>query len=472
MKLPSAAAIALLLAGCAGFSADGGFGTVAQLTQERTGQVPLRRSTPEDEEVVRVRTDELLAAPLNPDGAVELALLNNRGLQASFQQLGIAESELVRVGRLRNPSFSFGRLSGGGKVEVERAVIFDVMGLLTMPLATGVEQERFEQVRLQSAGDAVRLAARARRAWVEAVAAQELVTYFEQVMEAADASAELARRMLAAGNFSKLAQMREQAFHADATADLARARLRAVTARENLLRVLGLPDESQRLALPMRLPALPRALTDLADAEQRAMEERLDLLMARRSTATLAASLGLTRKTRMVNVLHLGYANASETGEERKDGYEIELELPLFDFGSTRLARAEAAYMQAVHRTAQAAIDARSEVRRTHAAYRTAHGLALHYRDEVVPLRKRISEENLLRYNGMLIGVFELLADAREQVASVAAAVEALRDFWLAEADLDLALTAGAPGGAAIDASGPPGTATARAAGSTGSDSH
>ena len=474
MKLAAAVAIALLLAGCAGFSVDGGFGTVAQLTQERTGLIPLRRSTPQDEDIVRVRTAELLAAPLTPDGAVELALLNNRALQASFQQLGIAESELVRIGRLRNPSFSFGRLSGGGVVEVERAVIFDVMGLLTMPLATRIEQERFEQVQLQAAGDAVRLAALARRTWVEAVAAQELVTYFEQVMEAADASGELARRMLAAGNFSKLAQMREQAFHADATANLARARLRAVTAREDLLRVLGIPDESTRLALPARLPALPQAPTALADAEQQGMDQRLDLLMARRSTAALAASLGLTRTTRMVNVLHFGYANASETGEERRDGYEIELELPLFDFGSARVARAEAAYMQAVHRAAQAAIDARSEVRRTHAAYRTAHELARHYRDEVVPLRKRISEENLLRYNGMLIGVFALLADAREQVASVAAAVESLRDFWLADADLGLALTAGAPAGSATGAAaGRLETATApAAAGSPASNSH
>ena len=115
-------------------------------------------------------------------------------------------------------------------------------------------------------------------------------------------------------------------------------------------------------------------------------------------------------------MLELGYQNKSVTGEPRANGYEIELELPLFDFGSTRVARAEATYMQAVHRTAEVAVNARSEVRESYSAYRTAYDLARHYRDEVVPLRKRISEENLLRYNGMLIGVFELLADSREQV--------------------------------------------------------
>ena len=121
----------------------------------------------------------------------------------------------------------------------------------------------------------------------------------------------------------------------------------------------------------------------------------------------------------MLNVLHLGYKNKSASGAEREDGYEIELELPLFDFGATRVARAEATYMQAVNRTAEVAVNAQSEVRESYSAYRTAFDLARHYRDEVVPLRKRISEENLLRYNGMLIGRFELLADAREQVGSV-----------------------------------------------------
>ena len=145
-------------------------------------------------------------------------------------------------------------------------------------------------------------------------------------------------------------------------------------------------------------------------------------------------------------MLELGYQNKSDTGEPRSNGYEIELELPLFDFGSARVARAEATYMQAVHRTAQVAVNARSEVRESYSAYRTAYDLAKHYRDEVVPLRKRISEENLLRYNGMLIGVFELLADSRDQVASVTGYVEALRDFWVAETNLQTALTGRSPG--------------------------
>jgi outer membrane protein TolC len=162
----------------------------------------------------------------------------------------------------------------------------------------------------------------------------------------------------------------------------------------------------------------------------------------------MAKSLGLTQATRFINVLEVGYTNESETGERRKNGYEIELELPIFDWGSARVARAEILYRQAMARTAAIAVNAQSEVRETYAAYRTAYDVARHYRDEIVPLRRRIADESVLRYNGMLIGVFELLADAREHVGSVNAAIEANRDFWLAETALQLALSGKSPGSA------------------------
>jgi outer membrane protein TolC len=268
------------------------------------------------------------------------------------------------------------------------------------------------------------------------------------VQQAADASSELARRMLQAGNFSKLAQMREQAFQADATANLARARHQAVAERERLVRALGLSGSQLAFKLPERLPDLPSQAMEPRNAEQMAIDKRLDVLMSKRSVEATARSLGLTRATRFINVLEAGYANKSQTGETRQNGYQIEFELPLFDFGAARSARAEATYMQALHRAAETAANARSEVRESYSAYRTAYDLARHYRDEVVPLRKRISEENLLRYNGMLASVFELLADAREQVTSVTAAVESLRDYWIAETDLHSAMAARSPSAA------------------------
>lgn len=446
MKLTAAVSAALLLVGCASFSPDGGAGRVSELTKERTGQgIQVQRSE-RDTDAARVRVAELLKQPLTADSAVEIALLNNRGLQASFAELGIAEADRVRAGRLANPTVSFGRLRGGGVTEIDRSVMFNLIGLLTLPVASEVAQRQLEQAQYQAAFDAVGVAAQARKAFFGAVAAQDLVGYYEQVKDAADAANDLAQRMLRAGNFSKLAQMREQAFHADATANLARARHQAVAERERLIRALGLSGDLLAFTLPEHLPELPTAPFEPRDAEQTAIDKRLDVLMAKRATEATAKSLGLTRSTRLVNVLEAGYATKSQTGEARQNGYEIELELPLFDFGSTRTARAKAVYMQSVHRTAEVAINARSEVREFHSAYRAAFDLARHYRDELVPLRKRISEENLLRYNGMLTSVFELLADARDQVTTVAAAIEAQRDFWLAETNLQTALTGRSPG--------------------------
>ncbi|RZJ19897.1 MAG: TolC family protein, partial [Haliea sp.] len=354
IRLAATAAAAVLLAGCASFSTDGGFDRVAELTKERTGQAPAYQRSAQDSDNARTRVDELLKQPLTAETAVEVAFLNNRGLQANLNSLGIAESDLVRAGRLANPVFSFGRMrEGHGVVEIERSVMFNVLGLITMPLARQVEQRRFEQAQVQAASEAVAVGTEARRSFYGAVAAQELVKYLQQVKEAADTSNELAKRMVQAGNFNKLAQMREQAFYADATSELARAQHQAIAERERLARALGVWGRQLSFKLPERLPDLPKGPVEPKNAEQTAMEKRLDVLAARRNTESTARSLGLTRTTGFINVLELGYTNKSVSGEPRANGYEVELELPLFDFGSTRLARAESTYMQAVNRTAE-----------------------------------------------------------------------------------------------------------------------
>ena len=301
-------------------------------------------------------------------------------------------------------------------------------------------------------------AAETRKAHVQAVAAEESLRYARQVRQAAEASAELARRMERAGNFNKLARAREQSFYADASLALARAEQLQRTARERLVRLLGLWGAQTAFTLPERLPDLPATARDEPDIERRAIAQRLDIQAARLSVEQTARQLGLTKQTRFINAFELGTERSRVDGQTVKRAWEIGLELPLFDGGSARTAKAEAIYMQAVHRAAQTAIEARSQVREAYGQYRSAHDIARHHRDELVPLKKRISEEQLLRYNGMLIGVFDLLADARSQIAGVQAAIDALRDFWLAEADLQMALVGrvalAAPAGPAPAAAG------------------
>ena len=439
----------LLLGGCATFSRDGGFNTVAATSRDRINKDITWVRTDNDAETVQASVKKLLASPLSVDDAVQVALLNNRGLQATYAELGIAEANLVQAGRLRNPGFTFLRAQGGGEKRIERTYTFDFVSLILAPLATRIEGRRLEQTKLLVTNEVLRVAAQTRKAYFEAVAAQEGVRYFEQVKTAAEAGADLARRMARAGNWSKLDQAREQVFYAEAVAQLARAQQNGVAERERLIRLMGLWGEDLQFKLPERLPALPNDKPELKDLEPYAMRERLDIRSARRETEALAASLGLTKTTRFLNVLDVSYLRNSEPNGLRETGYEISLEIPLFDWGGARLAKAEAIYMQAVNRVAETAVNARSEVRESYAGYVSAYELARHYRDEIVPLRKSISDENQLRYNGMLISVFELLADAREQVASVNAYIEALKDFWLAETDLQNALGGRLPSGTA-----------------------
>lgn len=431
------------LGGCTSFSPDGGLDRVASITQERMGVTPIPLRSAEDTARVADEMKRLLAEPLSVDNAVKITILNNRGLQASLAELGIAEAELVQAGRLRNPAFTFRRVEGGGISDFERQFLFDLMGLITLPTRSGIEQRRFEVTQIRVASDVLRLAQQTRQAWFSAVAAQEAAKYMEAVQDAAAAGAELATRMAEQGNFSRLRQQREQLFHAEISADVVRARQLAVTERERLTRLLGLAGSLRTFRLPERLPDLPDKPLDEGSVMRQAMDNRLDVRMARREIDGLAKSLGLTRASRFVNVLDVSYLNNNTSGEPHLRGYEIELSLPIFDWGEASVARAEALYTQAMHRVAEIAVDAESEVAEAYAAYRATHDLARRYRDQIVPLTKQIAEENLLRYNGMLIGVWDLLADTRGQIVSVNAAIQAQKDFWIAESNLQISLNSG-----------------------------
>jgi outer membrane protein TolC len=437
--------LAALAAGCASLSGDGGFTAVQTASRERMAAEPRWLRSDKEAQEARDRVKELLAAPLSADAAVEVALLNNRGLQAAYAELGIVEADLVQAGRLRNPGFSIGRATRGNDVEVEWTLLFDVLGIATMPWRTEQERRRFTAAKFDAAAATLRLATDTRRAYYRALAAEETVRYAAQVNEAAAAGAELARRMVAVGNFSRLDQAQEQAFYAEATAQLGRARQAALAERERLTRLLGRAAGDPVMRLPDRLPDLPPVVREEADIEKRALERRLDVQARLRSAEAIASSLGLTKATGYLSVLELGYSRVRETGQPVKTGYFVEVRLPVFDWGQAANARAQSTYLQAVNLAADTAVRAQSEVRETYAAYRAGHELARHYREEVVPLRRRISEENLLRYNGMLLSVFDLLADARQQAAVVSASIEALRDFWIAEAELGLAMNGGTP---------------------------
>ncbi len=431
----------LALSGCATFSQDGGFNKVQETINQRIKQEIVWPKNADEQAKVAGRVKELLLQRMDVECAVQIALLNNKGLQASFYELGISEADVVQAGRFPNPRFSMLYTKKGGEYNIEQTLTFNIFSLLTIPKMKEIERQRFERTQQATAIEVLRLANQARVAYFNAVGATEQVHYSEQVKESAEASAELARRMVKAGNFNKLEQAREQSFYAEAALDYANAKAGQVAAYEALSRLLGVSTDD--MTLEERLPDLPKAISELQPFEKTAFEQRLDLKGMKSETEILAKQLGLTKTTRFINVLEIGPARVLEGRRSAgyKNGLDISFELPLFDWGGARVARAEAIYMQSVNRTAQMAVNAQSEVREAYYSYRSNYDIAKHYRDEIIPLHKKILTENQLRYNGMLISPFELLADARSQVTSVKSYIESLKQFWLSESALNMTLT-------------------------------
>jgi len=389
----------------------------------------------------------LLQEVLTPESAVQIAFLNSPGLQAAYAELGVSESNLVQAGRLPNPGFSYENTSGGGAQEIERGLEFGVLSLLTMPFRVEIQKRRFEAAKLRAAGDTIDVAMETRKAYFNAVAARQALDYMGQVVDAAQASRDLMARMKRVGNASRLELAREQLFLSESTVAYAQAKRNELATREALARALGLWGQQLNFRLPDRLPNLPGEPTELENIEQLALSQRVDLQLARHDLDAMSKNLGLTKATRFINVLEAGPARVREAGEPKRSSYHILFEIPIFDWGDARIAKSEHLYTQASERFREAAIGARSEVRLAYQGYRTAYDIARYYRDEIVPLRKQISDEQLLLYNGMLVGVFELIADAREQVVTVNGYLEALLDYWTAETELQhVLLNSASPG--------------------------
>ncbi|HEX5516496.1 MAG TPA: TolC family protein [Pseudolabrys sp.] len=436
------------LAACQTFSQDGGMSVTADIAGKILNKDIVAIRSEEDVAAARVEVERLLKRPLTADAAVQIALLNNRGLQASYNELGIAEAVRVQQSLPPNPHFSVTRMTGAVETEIERQIVASILALATLPMRSEIAADRFHQAQLAAALETLRVAAEARRAFYRAVAAQETVRLFAQANDAAETMTQLAKRLGETGAMNKLDQAREQAFHSDVIVRLASAQQRASRERERLVRALGLWGNDLKFVLPKSLPTLPKRALTLPAVEQQAVRRRVDLQIARIELDTLAKAYGLTNATRFINVLDAGYADKitkdKETGETVRDrGFTVSFEVPLFDFGEARVREAEQTYMQAVNRLAQKAVNVRSEAREAYRNYRTSYDIASHYQREVLPLRKIISDEMMLRYGAMQVDVFTLLLEAQQKLNANAAAADALRDFWLASTDLATAMAGG-----------------------------
>lgn len=456
--------VATLLGGCAGFSSDQGMDAVSGVTQASLKADVSAQNSDDDIAAARQAVTALLKRPLVMETAVQIALLNNRELQAAYNELGIAEAARVRASLPPNPRFNVSRVAGGGAFEFEALVVANILSLATLPARADVASDRFHQAQLRAVEATLRTAVEARRAYIEAVSSRQMVGFLEQAQSSAQAAVELAKRLGESGAMNKLDQARNKVFYAETATRLAAARQRAVSGRERLMRAMGLSGGEAALGFPASLPGLPARAVDGTLVETEAIRRRVDLQIMRLDVVALAKTYGLTKTTRFINLLEVSgiHKRVREPGGEpvTERGLGVEFEVPLFDGGEARVREAEATYSQAVNRLTAKAVNVRSEARDAYQQYRSAFDIARRYQRDVLPLRKVISEETLLRYNAMQIDVFSLLLESRERIASTIAAIEAQRDFWLADSNLKAAVlggnvTNGLPGNASTATASP-----------------
>jgi len=442
VKLVAAAVSLVVFTGCASVNFDQSIAKTNQDAADFTaGQLSLAQTQAQRE--ARERTAaELLKQPLVQSDAVRLALINSPALQAMLADNWANAANAAQSGRIANPIFTFERLRIVNELDLGRLLSIGLLDLLTLPQRNAIAQRRIAQSQLRLSLDVIDQVTQVRQAWVKAVAAQQSLSYARQVVDSAQAGAELARRMQAVGNFNKLTRARQQMFYADAATQLAGAQHMATSTREELTRLLGLTDaQANQLKLPERLPDLPKAPRDPADVSRQASAARLDIRIAQSAFEAAAKAQGLNFVTSFTDI-ELGmirnttFENNEAGHKTTGRGFEISLRLPIFDWGGPQRDAMNAQTLAAANRLEAAVRAAGSSLREGYSAYRTAYDITRHYRDEVIPLRKTISEENVLRYNGMLIGVFELLAESRAEVGTVLAAISAEQQFWLADAAL------------------------------------
>lgn len=412
---------------------------------------------------------------ISAETAVQVALLNNKGLQAAYANVGLSAAEAWQQATPENPVISIG-LIGIGAPElgvyrsIEALIRTNILDATTRKQRMAIADANFQGAQLEAVSDTLALANETRMAWIEAVAAFETAEYLKKAKATSDAGSELALRLGETGALNKAGQAREQAFNAELAGQLAKARLNATLAKERLTRLMGLWGSDVNYYVPDALPALPGSVGRVTSIEQKALANRVDLRVAKLGLEAQARAFELTDQTRIVSDLELVAGVESE--REREDGstetenlpqLEVEFAIPIYDTGKARMRKAELMYLQAANVLAERAVNVRSEARSAEVAYHSSYKIARHYQDVLVPLRTTVEEEGLLSYNGMITNTFELLTDVRQKLAASLEAANAKRDFYIAQANITAAIYGGGVAGggdgegAAVAAGGGPG---------------
>lgn len=411
--------------------------------RERTGkQVEWPRDV-EASDQIREAIRALLRRTLTVNAAVQIALLDNRELQAIFEEIGIANADLIEAGLLKNPIFAgdarFPNRAPSG-TNIEMSIAQEFFDLLVIPLRKKVAAAELAKAKLR-VGDAIlKLAAETKTAFYELQAQEQLLGRLQAINETDAAAVELAQRQHEAGNINDLDLANQQATYSQSKLDVAETSASTRSGREKLNRLMGTWGEDTAWKIDNELPALPPADFPLRRLESLAINQRLDLAAAKTEIGALVGSLGITKTYRYVGSIEFGVDTEKDPDGQRVTGPTWQLELPIFNRGQGRIAKLQAQLRQAERRLESEAVAIRAEVREARDRLIAKRDLAGYYRDELLPGRKKILELTLTHYNAMLKSPYDLLLAKQNEISAERGYIDALRDYWIARADLERAV--------------------------------
>jgi outer membrane protein, heavy metal efflux system len=441
MAAPRIVCVALLLlglTGCASVNLSAGFPEVGGAVEERSAtRIVWNQGTELDQEAAE-QVWSLLRRKLTADDAVQIAMLNNRDLQAIYTDLGLAQADLVQAGLFKNPVLDaaiFFPISGV-RPDFQLSVIVSLLDALYVPLRKRVATALFEEAKLRVTGAVLDFTAQVRRAFYVHQANEQMVELRRTIVEALTASLDVSRRLHEAGNISDLDLVRDRVQMEASKVMLRSAESDVLQSREQLNTLLGAWGEDTAWEIDGRMPDIPAEPLPVNGVERVALARSIDLSHARQRIVVAGQQLGYSRASALVPDVDLGAGAEREGGEAWKVGPVITIPLPLFDQGQARIARAATELRRAQQEYYALGVRIRSTARAVQDRIASARDRALYYRDILLPLRERIVNEGQLHYNAMQIGILQLLRDREQQIETGVAYVEVLRDYWLARADL------------------------------------
>jgi outer membrane protein, heavy metal efflux system len=425
------------LTGCASVNLNAGLPEVSAAVEERSAtKIVWNRGTELDKEAAE-KLRSLLQRKLTADDAVQIAVLNNRDLQAIYTELGVAQADLVQAGLFRNPILDAAVLFplSGVRPDLQFSVVIGFLDALYVPLRKRVAAAQFEEAKLRVTGAVLDFAVQVRTTFYRHQANEQMLELRQSIVQALTASLEVSRRLHEAGNITDLDLARDRALMEASKLALRSSEVAARQSREQLNSLMGAWGEDTKWEIDGRLPDIPSKPLPVNGIEQTALARSIDLSNARQRIIAAGQQLGYDRATALVPALNLG------PGAEREEGWKVgpvlSVPLPLFDHGQGRIGRAMAELRRAQQEYYALAVRIRSTARAVQDRVLGAQDRALYYRDILLPLRERIVNEAQLQYNAMQMGIFQLLREREQQIETGAAYVEALREYWLARADLE-----------------------------------